>query len=598
MIRAYRPVVVVIAVLLVASGITLGGATIGQSATTATEHADMSAVSGDVTTSPSSNSTNGTDDWPAPRGDSGQTGVTSDDGPLPYGNVSWQDRGQSGGRLSPTTAAVVVDGIVYMPSGDDEAPDGTIRAYNASTGQVEWEQTDLGERRGSAVVEEGNLFVSTVTDFSGEFAGYENRTGLYALNASTGEVDWRINSTFAPPLAANGYVFTNERPFDRRVRDEQGNRNVTAINSTTGERAWTSDVNGQVVAHADGRLFVTDERTDVLYALDSETGSVEWQTTVPEDVYLSGELAAADDTIVLTNYGPPRGITDERQLSEPAKTLYAYNTSDGSALWTKSVTARAGNTTPDRLSGPAIDDGTVYVTSDADRHSFFGGQDVGTVHALDAETGETRWRFETTTELTSAPSVANGTVYVAGTETDDPPYVAFALDASDGSEKWNLNLNQGFGRSTPTRIAVADDQLFITARFEVGLPPTWRLLAVNATEERPSGTYQVVDDEPVVRNAEPLARIEASPPPGYDRYYEPNTTVTLNASSSVDPDGEISSFEWDLDGDGKFETSGETVTVSTDNRTCTTTIVELRVTDDQGDTDTRRVSLRTHPGDS
>ena len=42
-----------------------------------------------------------------------------------------------------------------------------------------------------------------------------------------------------------------------------------------------------------------------------------------------------------------------------------------------------------------------------------------------------------------------------------------------------------------------------------------------------------------------------------------NQTVTFDASSSADPDGTITKYEWDLDGDGTFETNtGTTKTVT------------------------------------
>ena len=61
-------------------------------------------------------------------------------------------------------------------------------------------------------------------------------------------------------------------------------------------------------------------------------------------------------------------------------------------------------------------------------------------------------------------------------------------------------------------------------------------------------------------------------------------TITFDASSSYDPDGYITSYEWDWDNDGIYETTGVTATHSwsVDGNYQVT----LRVTDDKGATDT------------
>ena len=50
-------------------------------------------------------------------------------------------------------------------------------------------------------------------------------------------------------------------------------------------------------------------------------------------------------------------------------------------------------------------------------------------------------------------------------------------------------------------------------------------------------------------------------PPSDDGYYEPNTTVTPNASASPIEYGEVVSYEWDPDGDGDTDTT--TLTLQT-----------------------------------
>ncbi|MCU4717164.1 PKD domain-containing protein [Halapricum hydrolyticum] len=88
----------------------------------------------------------------------------------------------------------------------------------------------------------------------------------------------------------------------------------------------------------------------------------------------------------------------------------------------------------------------------------------------------------------------------------------------------------------------------------------------------------IVHDEqiviPTAPNHEPVAVFEYSPEaPGTDE------SVTFNASDSSDIDGNISSYEWDFDGDGTYDATGETITYTySDAGEYTATLV----TDDNG----------------
>lgn len=65
---------------------------------------------------------------------------------------------------------------------------------------------------------------------------------------------------------------------------------------------------------------------------------------------------------------------------------------------------------------------------------------------------------------------------------------------------------------------------------------------------------------------------------------EENQTVTVSSAGSDDPDGNIVQYEWDLDGDGSFETQGANPTFSCVSVGSVT--LRLRVTDDDGGTAT------------
>jgi PKD repeat protein len=90
-------------------------------------------------------------------------------------------------------------------------------------------------------------------------------------------------------------------------------------------------------------------------------------------------------------------------------------------------------------------------------------------------------------------------------------------------------------------------------------------------------------------NRRPVARFTSTPNPA-----KPGQTVTFNGSTSSDPDGTITKYEWDLDGNGSYETnSGSTPTVTKSYATEGNVDVNLRVTDNQTgvDTETHTVNI-------
>jgi YD repeat-containing protein len=94
------------------------------------------------------------------------------------------------------------------------------------------------------------------------------------------------------------------------------------------------------------------------------------------------------------------------------------------------------------------------------------------------------------------------------------------------------------------------------------------------------GTPTEVTLDPPSGPQPPTSSFTVSPSPA-----QPNQTVTFNGSGSTDADGGIAKYEWDLDGNGSFETnSGKTAVVTTSYASVGVYTVRLRVTDEQGQT--------------
>jgi PKD repeat protein len=108
-----------------------------------------------------------------------------------------------------------------------------------------------------------------------------------------------------------------------------------------------------------------------------------------------------------------------------------------------------------------------------------------------------------------------------------------------------------------------------------------------------SGATETTTRSLVVQNQPPIGSFTATPNP-----VNTNTTVSFNASASSDPGGSISKYEWDLDGNGTYETNtGTTKTTSRSYTTPGEVVVGLRVTDNKGlqGTTTRTITVQNQP---
>ncbi len=144
------------------------------------------------------------------------------------------------------------------------------------------------------------------------------------------------------------------------------------------------------------------------------------------------------------------------------------------------------------------------------------------------------------------------------------------IDGTVAKYEWDLDGNGSY--ETDTGAAAGASRSFGTAgEFTVGLRVTDDDGAVSTT------TRTVT-----VQNRAPAASFTVSPNP-----VPTGTAVSFDASGSVDPDGTVAKYEWDLDGNGSYETdTGSTPTASKTYTAAGTPTIGLRVTDDLGATAT------------
>jgi len=115
------------------------------------------------------------------------------------------------------------------------------------------------------------------------------------------------------------------------------------------------------------------------------------------------QTTLADDWPMFRHDLPRSGTTDEI-VKAPLMMLWKYQTSSGGI----------------HVSSPAVSEGVVYI-----------GSFDNYVYALDASTGNLKWKYHTDDQVASSPAVSGGVVYIGSY--DDHLY---ALDASTGNLKW------------------------------------------------------------------------------------------------------------------------------------------------------------------
>jgi YD repeat-containing protein len=161
------------------------------------------------------------------------------------------------------------------------------------------------------------------------------------------------------------------------------------------------------------------------------------------------------------------------------------------------------------------------------------------------------------------PATANAQVTFNGSASSDP-------DGSIVKYEWDLDGNGTYETSTGST-PTATSSYPTEGNRQIGLRVTDN-----------GGAVETTTRTLVVQQNAPQASFTASPNPA-----TANAQVSFNGSASSDPDGSIVKYEWDLDGNGTYETStGSTPTTTSSYSSAGEYQVGLRVTDNSGATGT------------
>lgn len=171
--------------------------------------------------------------------------------------------------------------------------------------------------------------------------------------------------------------------------------------------------------------------------------------------------------------------------------------------------------------------------------------------------------------------------------TDLPPRPTFrwdqAIDATTGVDHYDVLVD---GAVVATVGPGACSEGSCSAGLDADLseaPHQWQVRAVDG-----AGIARLSESRALAVGSAPTAALIVAPNPALV-----GSPVVLDASASADAGGPIARFEWDLDGDGQFETDSGTVSQITQSFPVPGVVpVSVRVTDGVGRTAVARVELR------
>lgn len=358
-------------------------------------------------------------------------------------------------RLAPAWRAFIsgaVDGSPAVADGKVVAGSqgGSLAAFSAATGAVQWADSGLGPISGSPAIDGGRVVVGTLSGHVRAFdlahghqlwdwhapgdapaiwssptvyrtlllLGISSPYGdspleagrMAALDLATGQEVWEF---CVRPACAPGSGIWSTPAIDSAGRAFVGVGNpddgVLAFDATTGKRLWEHsfyaddgrdlDVGASPVVFDMGghEVVAVGSVAGVFKALDAASGAVIWSDDLVSGSAVHGLTASPgyDGTRLFAgSASPPNG-------------MIALNASDGNVLWRH-------QTDQPVYSSPAVGGGVVLFGTGA----VFGDIQAGSIVALSTSDGQVLWTYDTHSAVRSSPSIA-GRLIVAGDANGD-----------------------------------------------------------------------------------------------------------------------------------------------------------------------------------
>ncbi|WP_135820537.1 PKD domain-containing protein [Halostella litorea] len=447
--------------------------------------------------------------------------------------VYWDDvvltTGDGGGPSAAFTfspSEPVTDETVQFDAGGSEDPDGSIASYEWDfTGDGSFDVT--GRTVDHRFTDDVDYDVTLrVTDDAGN---QDTTTRTVPVSGANSQPDAAFTYSPSDPAVGDKVTFDAGPSADPDGTVQAYNWDLNG--------SGTADVRGEVVRHT----YESAGEYTVTLAVEDDDGSHDTaQRTVPVGEGNAGPTA--DFTVSPSDPAVGERVTlDGSPASDPDGSIASYE-------WD-------------------VDGDGSYET---------GGQAVGVTY-------DSAGTYDVTLRVTDddgATDTATGTVGVA--TANEPPSAAFDYAPADPAVDERVTLDASGSTDPDGTVATYEWDLDGDGSYE----------ATGRTVDHAFGeagdhavTLRVADDagatDDVTRTVS-VAELQGPEPDISVSTAEPalGEEVTFDASGSTDPDGTVATYEWDLDGDGEYESRGQRVAHRFE--TAESTEVSLRITDDDG----------------
>ena len=296
------------------------------------------------------------------------------------------------------------------------------------------------------------------------FRGDGAHTGIYADKGPRQfhRVKWTFPTggrIVSSPVAQDGVIFFGS---------DDGY--VYAVDAGSGRQIWKRGTNGPVPATpavAHGVVYV-GSYDGKFYALDARTGAPRWKFSTGGERQFEAKglngMQPKNQTVpdpFDIYLSSPVVVNATVYFGSGDGNLYAVDANSGELRW-KFATGDVVH------ASPAYADGVVYVGS---WDSYF--------YAVDAESGKEKWRFHGGEDplihnqvgFQSSPAVVDGVVYTGCRDSN-----LYAIDAATGKEKWHFNNNGSWVITSPAVtqgkvfFATSDSSLYYVVDAATGKP--------------------------------------------------------------------------------------------------------------------------------
>ncbi|WP_239615623.1 outer membrane protein assembly factor BamB family protein [Cohnella mopanensis] len=308
---------------------------------------------------------------------------------------------QTGERI--TSSPLIAAGKVYFGSDDHH-----LYAVDAASGKKDWSFT-------------ADSAIRSNPKLSGSSIVFQSHAGtVYRLDAGTGSLIWSVPA--ADPVVKGeqdewDYYDSSASLDDDVFYIGNANAELLAFNVDTGKRLWEYQATAPIKSspiHDDKTVYFGDWE-GYIYAVDKKNGELRWSyKTPPNDRH-----KAIQSTPVLHEGVLYAGARDFK--------LYAIDALSGNPLWYQVA--------PAWVASPIYEGNTLYV---GNSNGYF-------MAAVDPKTGLEKWRFETSSNVLSAPAYEKGQLifgsgyaYSNGKVKD----YLYSVDALTGKLSWKIDSDK------------------------------------------------------------------------------------------------------------------------------------------------------------